>query len=158
MDWSPNRERWPKHRLDARAGRTGRLDVSFPLEAVSVRRARYALHEQLVGDVADAVCEAAELLVSELVGNSVKHSGTGPRGSVRLQSQLSPTRLRIEVSDGGHAHALTVSRPEFLAESGYGLFLVDRVASRWGYSTSAGTLVWFEIDLDVREATASEVG
>ena len=33
------------------------------------------------------------------------------------------------------------------ADGGFGLFLVERMASRWGIDTRDGTRVWFELEL-----------
>jgi hypothetical protein len=31
-------------------------------------------------------------------------------------------------------------------ENGWGLYLVDRLADRWGVTSDVGTTVWFELD------------
>lgn len=108
------------------------------------------------------------LLVSELVTNAVRHAGTGPEDQLGLVISTSPRAVRVEVADGGpgfavsggaaaprHPIVTTAAGPggePVVAESGWGLFLVDELADRWGVDRSGhggggrGTRVWFEID------------
>ena len=48
--------------------------------------------------------------------------------------------------DGGAGFKPAGSEPRG-ADGGFGLFLVERMASRWGVETRDGTRVWFELDL-----------
>jgi anti-sigma regulatory factor (Ser/Thr protein kinase) len=88
----------------------------------------------------------AQLLVSELVSNSVRHAGLGRDDLIRVTADWSGDRLRVHVRDGARptrASPIAGSiRPAPGAESGWGLYLVDRLASRWG--TTAGGY-WFEL-------------
>ena len=88
----------------------------------------------------------AQLLVSELVSNSVRHAGLDRDDLIRVTADWSGDRLLVQVRDGGRpTRASPVSgsiRPAPGAESGWGLYLVDRLASRWG--TRAGGY-WFEL-------------
>jgi anti-sigma regulatory factor (Ser/Thr protein kinase) len=88
----------------------------------------------------------AQLLVSELVSNSVRHAGLGRDDLIRVTAHWSGDRLRVHVRDGARpTHASPVAgaiRPAPGAESGWGLYFVDRLASRWG--TTAGGY-WFEL-------------
>ena len=88
----------------------------------------------------------AQLLVSELVSNSVRHAGLGRDDLIRVTADWSGDRLRVHVRDGARpTRASPVAgsiRPAPGAESGWGLYLVDRLASRWG--TTVGGY-WFEL-------------
>jgi anti-sigma regulatory factor (Ser/Thr protein kinase) len=86
----------------------------------------------------------ALLLISELVTNSVRHAGLGPDDRIDITADWSGTRLRVQVRDRGRPERpeLSVVRPTPGAESGWGLYLVDRLASRWG-TTPDG--YWFEL-------------
>lgn len=85
----------------------------------------------------------AELLVSELVTNVVRHA----RSTSTLTLTLAPGRLRVAVTDASPQPA--VVRPPIPEEllSGWGLAIVERLAERWGYEArAAGKTVWFELD------------
>ncbi|MBA9005082.1 MULTISPECIES: ATP-binding protein [Thermomonospora] len=87
--------------------------------------------------------ETAVLLTSEVVTNGVVH-GTGPITVVVLESDAG---VRIEVTDAGSGSLPTLRESGTDAEGGRGLFLVDRLASRWDHvRTGAGLTAWFELD------------
>ena len=110
--------------------------------AASEARAALAVLEGRIGaDVLDDI----RLLVSELVSNSVRHSGA-PGARVVLDVTGEGGRVRVEVTDGGRGFE---PRPRARAPDevgGWGLHLVDRIATRWGVQTGRRTRVWFEID------------
>ena len=57
-----------------------------------------------------------------------------------------PRCLRIEVADPASTGMRPVLRSVGPAStSGWGLQLVDRLASEWGVDTAAGTRVWCEL-------------
>ncbi|MEX1209131.1 MAG: ATP-binding protein [Acidimicrobiia bacterium] len=88
------------------------------------------------------------LLVSELVTNSVRHAGPIPVDSIDLIVHLDEKRARVEVHDPGPAFELALRQPQPRDRSGWGFFLVDKVAQRWGVEQRATTNVaWFEMDL-----------
>ena len=84
------------------------------------------------------------LLVSELVTNSLRHATLGPESWVQVEATITPDLVRVEVEDPG---ARFPSAPDLDAEGGWGLILVDRMASRWGVARDEQTRVWFETDL-----------
>jgi anti-sigma regulatory factor (Ser/Thr protein kinase) len=86
---------------------------------------------------------AAELLVSELVCNALRHAA----GPLCLSLERMPN-LRCSVSDGSPVPPrLTDAGPE--NEHGRGLALVDTLAARWGCERGpTGKTVWFELSAD----------
>jgi anti-sigma regulatory factor (Ser/Thr protein kinase) len=89
----------------------------------------------------------ARLLVIELVANSIRHSGV-PNGGIRIHARVLGDTLHVEVVDGGLGAPHPVAggiRPGPQASSGWGLFLVDALARRWGYGKGA---FWFELGLE----------
>ena len=97
------------------------------------------------------VADNAELLVSELVTNSVRHAGLPGEASIEFSVRASAEVLMVEVADGGQGfdHSVT-PRPRIVSgvaePSGWGLFLVDQIADRWGAVQMDGeTRVWFEL-------------
>jgi signal transduction histidine kinase len=82
------------------------------------------------------------LLVTELVANSVRHArGTPIDVTVTVDEEI----VRTEVSDGGEGFEPPTADPSPLKSSGWGLFLVRKMALRWGAEPSTGT-VWFEVE------------
>lgn len=130
--------------LDPPVG-AGVTDVrtELPPDESSVRTARGITRRHLTIWGRAAHSEAAELLVSELVTNAVRHA---PGGPIRLTLTLRPAGLRGEVEDAGAD--LPLIRPSSAEdESGRGLLLVEHIATRWGCRPSGGgKAVWFDID------------
>lgn len=89
--------------------------------------------------------DAATLLTSELVTNAIQHTRSGDGGSVTVTVTGLPDGVLVEVTDQGAAGAPSV-RGELYAADGHGLYLVQRLARRWGYlHDPAGTTVWFHL-------------
>jgi len=64
--------------------------------------------------------------------------------------EVSETALRIEVADAGEGF---VPKPRDLDRSrpgGWGLYLVDQLADRWGVRRDNLSRVWFEVDYGPR--------
>jgi anti-sigma regulatory factor (Ser/Thr protein kinase) len=89
------------------------------------------------------VLEDLQLVVSELVTNSVKF---GPKRPITLALQISTDgTVQGEVIDQGDGEkAMIEMTPEPTVSGGWGLHLVDRVARSWGIHEGS-THVWFEI-------------
>ena len=116
------------------------LRVSGGPQAAS--RARTELG-RLSEELEPPVLESARLLVTELVTNAVRHAGVG---TIEVEVQVHAERMRVDVSNRGvpfEAHA-RLPRPD--QESGWGLFLVDRLSDEWGVVDEPGRQrVWFEL-------------
>jgi anti-sigma regulatory factor (Ser/Thr protein kinase) len=90
--------------------------------------------------------QALRLLVSELVTNSVRHAGLDPDDHIDLHVAVAAEGVRVSVTDpGGRFEARPQQRPRSGQPSGWGLFLVQRLADRWGVHTDGQTRVWFEL-------------
>jgi anti-sigma regulatory factor (Ser/Thr protein kinase) len=84
------------------------------------------------------------LLVSEIVTNAVVHPDAEEGGKIALRALLSSGTLRVEVIDQGTGFTPAARDPAQIA-GGYGLFLLDKQAARWGVERCRGTSVWFEL-------------
>jgi anti-sigma regulatory factor (Ser/Thr protein kinase) len=85
------------------------------------------------------------LLVSELVSNAVLHSDAPSASDILLQAQLlEEGAVRVEVIDRGSGFTATPRDPA-RPIGGFGLYLVDKQATRWGVDREGGTRVWFEL-------------
>jgi anti-sigma regulatory factor (Ser/Thr protein kinase) len=109
--------------------------------------ARAAVTAQL-GDALDPDrLRDLHLLVSEVVNNSVLHGGVGEDGWIEIVVEADGERLRCEVRDSGVQGEPAPRDPDFENGGGFGLYLVDAMASRWGSDRDAHLTVWFELDL-----------
>ncbi|WP_189764236.1 ATP-binding protein [Streptomyces xanthochromogenes] len=88
------------------------------------------------------LAEHAVLLVSELVGNAVRHTGARVFGLRMLRRR---GWIRIEVRDPSRGLPCLMPVHE-LDVSGRGLFLVDKLSDRWGVDLlPRGKTTWFEM-------------
>jgi anti-sigma regulatory factor (Ser/Thr protein kinase) len=92
------------------------------------------------------------LLVSEVVTNSVRHAGAGPEDSITMDVVIRPDVVRIEVSDFGEGFEPPTPNPDPDQDAGWGLFLVEQIADRWGVRSEGGTSVWFELGRPEQQA------
>ena len=119
----------------------------MPPRAQAARMGRQSVRHALAGAPAQ-VLERIELLVSELVTNSVTHAALSPEQNVDLKVVTRPGRVRVEVADPGSHFNPEGRRPTPGVESRWGLFLVNEMADRWGIDRrDPGKMVWFEVDL-----------
>jgi anti-sigma regulatory factor (Ser/Thr protein kinase) len=115
-------------------------------DAPSQARAALEVFDQIL---APEVLEDLQLVVSELVTNSVRF---GPKRSITLQLEIDGSgTVKGEVIDQGDGERARIEvKPEPTLEGGWGLYLVDRVAARWGVHEGS-THVWFEVGPQRRE-------
>ena len=119
----------------------------LPIDAKAPAAARRLC--RCVENLADReVLESLELLVTELVTNTVRHAGLGQDGFVELEIHVFPDEVRVEVRDPGRGFDPDVvrRRPEVRGD-GWGLYLVDQIAERWGVHQDEFQRVWFELPL-----------
>jgi anti-sigma regulatory factor (Ser/Thr protein kinase) len=119
------------------------LSLELPATAHAPARAREAVREaaQRSGVEADD-CWRAQMIVTELVTNAVKH---GPGGPVELAIEAGGNGVRGEVRDPGPGiDHYDLDRRRATEEGGRGLFLVDALSDSWGLSPDHSR-VWFEI-------------
>lgn len=133
-------------RMASADGTTWRLELSVPPELSAlgdVRRSFDALG--LPPDVRDD----ARLLITELVSNSVRHAALRADQRIRILARWSGRRLKVVVRDRDHGRPARIAgsiRPAPGAESGWGLFIVNQLATRWGAIHDGGPGYWFELD------------
>ncbi|MGJ5803613.1 SpoIIE family protein phosphatase [Streptomyces europaeiscabiei] len=115
----------------------------LPADPVRVSEVRAAALRQMTDWGLDEAAFAAELMLSELVTNAIRH-GAGPI-RVRL---LHDRSLICEVSDTSST-APHLRRAATTDEGGRGLFLVAQLSQSWGTRyTPEGKVIWAECGLD----------
>ena len=88
-----------------------------------------------------ALIDTAELLVSEVVTNAVRHART----SVELVISKAADRVRFEAWDDGDGSPVVIHADE-LDESGRGVWMVETLSSDWGFLFQGRRKgVWFEL-------------
>lgn len=101
--------------------------------------------EELRSSLDGSTVDEAILLVSELVTNSVRHGGLGSGDTIDVRVRGTRSSLRVEVTDPGPGFE-PAALPAPNGRGGWGLWLLQRIATRWGVSHEAGTRVWFELE------------
>jgi serine phosphatase RsbU (regulator of sigma subunit)/anti-sigma regulatory factor (Ser/Thr protein kinase) len=115
----------------------------LPADPALVSEVRASAVRQLADWGLDETAFAAELMLSELVTNAIRH-GAGPI-RVRL---LRGRSLICEVSDASNT-APHLRRAASTDEGGRGLFLVAQLAQSWGTRyLPQGKVIWAECGLD----------
>ena len=110
-----------------------------PDRTASAQARKYVRERMRAWGFDPAICDA-ELLVSELVTNSVLHA----RSSVRVEVVRVERGVRVAVYDDSPA-VPRVRRYGPDAATGRGMLLVQRIAQRWGVEPCEyGKCVWFE--------------
>ncbi|MFD7626720.1 ATP-binding protein [Streptomyces sp. NPDC059851] len=133
----------PLRPLCAPAARATAREASWPLvrDLTSAGRARRVVTGRLRDWGLGGLADTAELLVSELVTNALRHA----RGPVRLNLRVAGDRLLCEVEDACDADPVrrTAHRG---AEGGRGIELLDLLSEAWGsHRTATGKTTWFEL-------------
>jgi anti-sigma regulatory factor (Ser/Thr protein kinase) len=125
-----------------------RQSVTIPAVPEQVRAVRVFVARVLGESRVDS--DVVLLLASELVTNSVLHSGSAvPSGVVTVTVAVGDEVIRVEVTDrcGGSVPVLPAAAPaDDEAEGSRGLWVVDALSARWGYERDGGlATTWFEL-------------
>ncbi|MGA4728548.1 ATP-binding protein [Micromonospora taraxaci] len=120
------------------AGATLRMRARLEPVAEACRRARELVTDACARWNLPEAAGPAALVLSELVGNVVRHAGTPMQVTVTLRRPY----LHLAVVDGSSAQAQP-GGTDLHAEGGRGLMLVRELAQRWGsVPAGQGKAVW----------------
>jgi serine/threonine-protein kinase RsbW len=114
-------------------------DVRAPSDA------RRAVREALRGAVSPRTLGDAELLVSELTTNSIRHADDG---ELSMEAAVRRDKVRVRVCDAGEGFEARrrPGKADLEEAGGYGLVLLDRLADDWGVLRGDRFCVWFELE------------
>lgn len=137
--------------------------VSVPHDPASAGDVRRQLIDDLqVRHIQVSSIEEAALLVTELVGNAVRHAQPLPGDRILVSWRVEAGRLQIRVTDGGNsAEAPHITQAGPNDTHGRGLTIVDALAALWGVDTSPGsTTVWATLPVhkELQQDVATRVG
>jgi anti-sigma regulatory factor (Ser/Thr protein kinase) len=139
--------------------RTGDMEAVYRADlamgAHSARHLRRILRLYLTRWGLLDVADAAELALTELIANVVRH--VPGRRCQALIYLLPDGGVRVEVADGSPRLPRAVAG-DLLDEGGRGLLLVDAVTDKWGVEErrdGCGKTVWFECAQREAEAASS---
>jgi anti-sigma regulatory factor (Ser/Thr protein kinase) len=111
---------------------------------VSVAEVRRVIVDDLnTRDVSAGVIDEAEIVVSELVSNSIRHARPLADGNLRVHWKVKAGVVEVEVTDGGSDSAPRPAPRTIWAPSGRGLRIVRSLAHEWGVTEDRnGSTVW----------------
>ena len=112
---------------------------SGPEAAAEARRAL----SELRADLDPPLMETLRLLITELITNSVRHTGAK---FLTLKVAIGRSAVLTEVADNGPGFSPECFERSGDENTGWGLFLVKRLADNWGVKHDGPSKrVWFEL-------------
>ncbi|HKI28730.1 MAG TPA: ATP-binding protein [Actinomycetota bacterium] len=119
-------------------------ELRLPPELTTPAFARAAVAAMSSG-LPEEVVSDVELLTTELVTNALKHATASQSEQIIVRLVLHD-RVRVEVIDSGPSFDPRPVRPDPGSTTGWGLFLVDTLATSWGVELEGrGKKIWFEV-------------
>jgi anti-sigma regulatory factor (Ser/Thr protein kinase) len=128
---------------DADAGERPRT-IRVPWAPSAVGQTRRVL----VGDLEDRGVSAetvgeAEIVVSELIANALRHARPLADGMIRVHWKVKAGVVEVEVSDGGGTSTPRPAPQSVWSSTGRGLRIVRSLAHEWGVTDERnGRTVW----------------
>lgn len=108
-----------------------RAEARFPGRPEQVSAARAFLREAL----ASHPCRwEAELVVSELATNALRHTRSAEGEGWLLELCSTPDWVIVTLTDAGSCDTPLARRPALDAVGGRGLVIIDELAAAWGYT------------------------
>jgi anti-sigma regulatory factor (Ser/Thr protein kinase) len=122
-------------------------EACVPLDVRAPGAARIVVAQVLGERVAAPVLERAKLVMSELVSNSVRHSGVAAGAGVIFRVRLVAGGFWLEVEDPGRDGIVAQHAATPDANGGFGLHIVQALSERWGIERAlqGGTRVWAQL-------------
>jgi serine/threonine-protein kinase RsbW len=100
----------------------------------------------LAGLVSQQILDDAQLLVSEVVTNSLRHGALSDGDVVLIRVYVAADSVRLEIVNRGTTGTVTARPPDRRSRGGgFGLDLVNRLTASWGVRRDGSTNVWFEM-------------
>ena len=113
------------------SGQARTVRVPWAFSAVPAIR-RTIVADLVVPGVSAEVIDEAEIVVSELVANALRHARALPDGTVRVHWKVKNGAVEVEVTDGGGDTAPRPAPRVHVGAAGRGLRIVRSLAHEWG--------------------------
>jgi anti-sigma regulatory factor (Ser/Thr protein kinase) len=123
----------------------GSLELTLTAALDAPAAARAAVVAWMTGHVSETMLGDAQLLVGELVANSVRHADAPAGAPVSVRARVRGDILHFEVEDRGSSGSIERRTPDLQRGGGFGLNVVDLLSQRWGVERDASTMVWAEL-------------
>jgi len=117
------------------------LSQDVPRDATAAGVGRRFLRDRFAHAVDTQALADAQLIVSELLTNAVRHG----EGAIELRVSADAGSIRGEVVDEGHGFETELRERGEFDVGGRGLAIVAATAHRWGVYEGSSH-VWFELD------------
>jgi serine/threonine-protein kinase RsbW len=123
------------------------MEHRLPYSTAAARQARELAREFLPAGLDEAQAIEFLVMVSEIVGNAVRHGQPEADGRIGLRLDDEHDVVRAIVTDA--APEFTFHRDTFEKANleHMGLLMVDGLADHWGLSLDGKKAVWFEMDV-----------
>ncbi|MGB9359505.1 MAG: ATP-binding protein [Acidimicrobiia bacterium] len=121
-----------------------KAERSFPADTEAPHHARMFVQKELAGM---GCADPAELVVSELTSNIIRHVPSATRLTVAITQVKNHVRLAVSTPDTAEPSEVreTAAWPTADVLNGRGLRIVDAVSQRWGVETGSHPTVWCEL-------------
>jgi anti-sigma regulatory factor (Ser/Thr protein kinase) len=118
--------------------------LRVPWAPSAVAKTRRVLVSDLEGrDIATETVGEAEIVVSELIANALRHARPLADGMIRVHWKVKAGVVEVEVSDGGGVSTPRPAPQSLWASNGRGLRIVRSLAHEWGVTEErGGRTVW----------------
>jgi hypothetical protein len=119
------------------------VEACLPLDVQAPAAARLIVADFLRDRVAPRLFDTAQLIISELVSNSLRHNAASSEQAVVVRVALERSSWRLEVEDAGGGGVLAPD-PERAAAGRLGMNLVQSLSECWGveHASERGTRAW----------------
>ncbi|MEO8687934.1 MAG: ATP-binding protein [Solirubrobacteraceae bacterium] len=119
------------------------VEAVLPLDVQAPSSSRFVVADFLRDRLPPRMVETAQLIISELVSNSLRHNAVSEDQAVVIRVTLERGTWRLEVEDPGGGGVLAPD-PERAAAGRLGMNLVQSLSECWGVEHAAdrGTRAW----------------
>lgn len=125
-------------------------------EPSAVSSARRQVRRELAAEhLPDPLLDDVEVVLSELMGNAVRHARPIAGGVLLVGWRIADDELTLRVTDGGSVKRIEPRESSPMSDSGRGLHIVERLVTAWGVTDHAGSLrtVWAVLPVHERPVT-----